>query len=235
MPGVTKAQTSNVNLTDSSKIKLGKSFKQKGVSSLQQFEGDTIIEGRFSNSIRLGSTVKGGKYTLQPSWKGKIDGDPIIIISNAHVDKKNKKFTIENIKDDASSIYLTSQQQLQDLKLYNTVSKSSSPDGYKHPQLVGTANRIILVAKTDSIILDSPQLITLSAPETRIGNEDADHPFVKGDELKEILNNLIMYIQSGVKGPAGMYSYPDGPTNTFLNKLKIQISKMNSTKHFFHK
>ena len=106
LPGISEIQTSNVNTTGV-QGELGKSFKEKEVSALQQFEGDTVIEGRFSNSIRLGSTINNGKYSLQPTWQGNTDGDPIIIISNAHNDKRNKEFTIESFNDDASSFYLT--------------------------------------------------------------------------------------------------------------------------------
>ena len=82
-------------------------------------------------------------------------------------------------------------QQLTDLKLHQSPTKSENVSKFKGSQLVGDANRIILRAKTDSIILDSPNRITLGAPELRIGKENAEHPLVKGDILRMILNDLI--------------------------------------------
>ena len=232
LPGVAKLKPSDIN--DPDHIPEVGSFKQKSVSLLQQFEGDVIIEGRFSNSIRLGSTVNGGNYTLQPTWIGDGDGDPIIIISNEHKDKK-KKLTIENIKDDESSLYLTSKQRLPKLKLYNQLTKSKSQTAYDKSQIIGSANRIILTAKQDSIILDSRNRITLNTKETRIGKESADHALVKGDVLRDILNDLIDAIQSGVLGPAGMYSFPEPGATSKLQSIKRKIGKLNSINHYFDK
>jgi hypothetical protein len=232
LPGIAEAQTSNVN-TIGQQNPLGKSFKQKSVSQLQMFEGDTILQGRFSNSIRLGSTVNNGSYTLQPTWSGKTDGDPIIIISNAHLDKKEKQFTIESFKDDFSSFYLTSMQQISNLKLYRTPTKSSPIESFNTSQFIGDANRIILRAKTDSIILDSPNRITLGAPQVRIGAENAGHPLVKGDKLRMILNDLVAVISAGVIGPAGIASSPL-QQGKLINILK-DIGNLNSNKHYFDK
>ena len=125
LPGIAEIQTSNVNATGTQN-ELGKSFKEKSISKLQYFEGDSILEGRFGNSIRLGSTVNNGNYTLKPTWSSTIDGDPIIIISNKHLDKDTNEFTIESFKNDSSAFYLTSMQQLTDLTLHQQPTKSES-------------------------------------------------------------------------------------------------------------
>ena len=232
LPGITELQTSNVNAPGAQEA-LGKSFKEKSISKLQYFEGDSIIEGRFGNSIRLGSTVNNGDYTLKPTWSSTIDGDPIIIISNKHLDKDNKQFTIESFKNDSSAFYLTSMQQLTDLSLHQQPTKSESVSKFKGSQLVGDANRIILRAKTDSIILDSPNRITLGAPEIRIGKENAAHPLVKGDILRMILNDLVAVLNAGYIGPAGMVSVPIQQSK--LIKLLNKIGKLNSVNHYFDK
>jgi hypothetical protein len=215
LPGIAETQTSNVNAVGKQNP-LGESFKEKAVSQLQPYEGDTIIQGRFSNSIRLGSTVNAGNYTLQPTWGGDTDGDPIIIISNAHKDLKDKKFTIESFNDDFSSLYLTSMQQLIDLKLYRTPSKSSPITSFKTSQFIADANRI-----------------TLGSPEIRIGSESAGHPLVKGDKLRMILNDLVAVISAGVIGPAGIASTPL-QQGKLMNILK-DIGELNSNSHYFDK
>ncbi len=235
LPGITKRH-------EGDKTKPEKDFGpkpqfKKSISPLQQYDGDIIIEGRFSNSIRLGSTIetKFDQYTLKPTWVGKDIGDPIIILSNKRKDNKDRKFITEDVDDDSSSLYLTSMQKLPKLKLWRSLSKSKSQTAFNSSQLIGSANRIVLTAKSDSIILDSPQMITLNTPQLRIGNENAGHALVKGDVLVNVLQNLINYIQAGVEGPAGIYSYPDSSTNGFLNNLKIQISRIKSQKHYFDK
>ena len=212
--------------------KLGLTFKEKLVSHIQSYEGDTILEGRFSNSIRLGSTINGGEYSKAPTWAGNTNGDPIIILSNGHKDLDDGTPTIESFKKsdgDRSSIYLTSLQRVSDLNLFRTPTKSAPIETYQSSQLIGDADRIILRAKVDSIILDSPNRITLGAPEIRIGNENAGHALVKGDVLKMILNDLVGVINAGVIGPAGIASSPIMQGK--LIGLLSDIGKLNSTKH----
>lgn len=231
LPGVASIQ-GEIDTNDLSNQPLGDSFEEKTVSPIQPYEGDVIIEGRFSNSIRLGSTVTNtSSYTLTPTWSGDINGDPIIILSNAHNDLKDKQFTIESFEDDMSSLYLTSLQQLDNLTLSKTLEKSKGISEYSNSQLIGNANRIVLRAKSDSIILDSPNRITLNTPDLRIGGEGANHPLVKGDELKRILAELINAIIAGVVyTPAGIISSPVQVAT--LHKLRGELYKINSNKHY---
>jgi len=85
------------------------------IRSLTNFEGDSIIEGRFGQSIRFGSTVT--KFKGYNSWSDKGDnGSPITIIRNGQgaVTNPQDKFssTVEDINTDAASIYMTSGQKI---------------------------------------------------------------------------------------------------------------------------
>jgi len=103
----------------STDIDLGNYFSESlAIKPLLPYEGDTIIEGRFGNSIRFGSTNIGEDILKENKnrWsnQGKT-GDPITLIRNGQLENTDKKgwvHTIEDIDDDASSIYLTSNQQL---------------------------------------------------------------------------------------------------------------------------
>ena len=102
-------------------IDLGDYFKeQTKIKPLLPYEGDTIIEGRFGNSIRFGSTNISDDILEENKnrWSNEGEtGDPIIIIRNGQLEDTDGKgwvHTIEDIDDDASSIYLTSNQQLKD-------------------------------------------------------------------------------------------------------------------------
>ena len=101
-------------------VPLGKYFKEKlQTQPLLPFEGDTIIEGRFGNSIRFGATAIEAPETSAYSTKGET-GDPITIIRNgALVEEEDKgwEHTLENINSDHSTIYLTSNQILPNLKI----------------------------------------------------------------------------------------------------------------------
>jgi hypothetical protein len=100
-------------------IPLGRYFReQMNIKPLLPFEGDHILEGRFGNSIRFGSTARNKEGTILGSnnWSqaGQI-GDPITIIRNGQSDELDNKGwepTTEDVNRDPSSIYLTSTQKL---------------------------------------------------------------------------------------------------------------------------
>ena len=122
----TEAGISRQVTDGSTDINLGQYFSERlDIKPLLPYEGDTIIEGRFGNSIRFGSTVVQDDPELIPEenkniWsEGAIlpmIGDPITIIRNGQKrdinDNKGWIHTTEDINSDDSSIYLTSNQQI---------------------------------------------------------------------------------------------------------------------------
>jgi hypothetical protein len=80
--------------------------------ALQPYEGDSVYQGRFGQSIRFGSTTK--KEDNDWSKEG-LPGAPIMI-HRVHdkVDPSNQiSHTTENINEDNSSIYLCSTQKVE--------------------------------------------------------------------------------------------------------------------------
>ena len=198
MPGVSGYLTAE----EIDKIKPGVTFSRKSISPIQPYEGDVLIEGRFGNSIRFSSTLDtnypNNHYYKKPSWNGSStsNGDPIIILSNRTTNLDKKEFVVEHIEQDASSLYLTTTQTLSDLKLskdltvYNTFSNQS--------QFVGIGDRIILRAKKDIAVIDSPKAIVLNTPgEVKIGDDSADQALVHGEILYEIILKLANAIGAG--------------------------------------
>jgi hypothetical protein len=104
-------QDKNVNL----QLFLGRYFKElQDVRKLKPFEGDTIIESRCGQSIRFGSTTPEIKSSNYWSNYGE-QGSPITMIINGQgkpISKDPFSPTIENINSDASSIYLTKDQEI---------------------------------------------------------------------------------------------------------------------------
>ena len=95
---------------------LGEYFKETNkVRKLKPFEGDIILESRFGQSVRFGSTSP--KIKTSNYWSGKgPQGSPITMIINGQGAPENTKDafapTLENINKDMSSIYLTKDQQI---------------------------------------------------------------------------------------------------------------------------
>lgn len=99
----------------SGSLPLGYTFQESElVRNLQPFEGDTIVQGRFGQSIRLGSTVSALKRDNTWSNSGN-NGDPITIILNSQSKPKGAEKNntlVENINKDGSAIYMTSTQEI---------------------------------------------------------------------------------------------------------------------------
>lgn len=92
------------------------------------FEGDMILESRFGSSIRFGSSTPKGKN----NWsENDSEGDPITIISNGQASKDSTP--LEDINDDASSIYLTSNQNIQNFNVASKNFKSLTADFKEAP------------------------------------------------------------------------------------------------------
>jgi len=108
---------SNKQSNNPIEILLGETFKEKDfIKPLRPFEGDNILEGRFGNTIRLGSTSK----PLNPWSQNGENSDPIIIIRNGQFNDTNDDTfipNVENINNDDSSIYLTSNQNISNFEV----------------------------------------------------------------------------------------------------------------------
>jgi hypothetical protein len=102
---------SDVNIDN---INLGLTFKERnGIRNLQPYEGDILIEGRWGNTIRFGSTVNNSNPPNPWSDSG-VNGEPITIIKNGQTETGDDPWVtqVENINTDKSSVYLTSNQQI---------------------------------------------------------------------------------------------------------------------------
>ena len=206
-------------VTDTStEIALGNTFVERSdIHPLLLFEGDTLVEGRWGNSIRLGSTVV-DKNTKQPktSWSKGVSqsGDPIITIRNGQPTKATQEGWIpieEDINLDQSSVYCTSTQQIPiQLASQHTIAYKTQPTAatlYNKPQIILNSSRILLNSTSDSILLSSTNAIGLSSantinlqakneiiadsPKIRLGSKQATQAVLKGTDTVEALKYLV--------------------------------------------
>lgn len=211
----TKAISPSVT-TGNSKFKPGDNFKEQNVKSLQPYEGEVLIEGRSGNSIRFGNTYTsyGSNYQVAPTYKTSVDQSPILILRNG-VDTSNagKTYVVENIEKDKSSVYLTSNQTL-------TGFKGAQPkvgvgvkllSQYKDPQVALAADRIVLNAKRDNIILVSKTDVVVATPRWQM-------------QLDKLFTILEQYIDQVNKILSGQQPLPTGvgPTGPAPNLAQLQ-------------
>ena len=97
-----------------------------------------MIEGRFGQSIRFGSTIDNSKVTKPNRWSNEGNlGNPITIIRNGQTtppDNFNGDRILEDIDQDPSSIYLCSKQQLSNFQPASLYDESYGQDIFKEIQ-----------------------------------------------------------------------------------------------------
>ena len=162
---------------------VGGSFvPSKTIRPLISYAGDFILEGRFGNSIRFGSTISGStsNYTssaINNNWSSEgSSGEPITILRNGQgeVDLPSPIPlpawipTVENINFDKSSIYLTSNQLIPLSTTFNSYpaiknNKPTTIQAFSGSQVLLSSDRLIFNAKNDSIIANSENIISLNA------------------------------------------------------------------------
>lgn len=252
--GYLQTETGNPNKPDSQSnttFKPGTYFIEKGtINPLYAFEGDTILEGRFGNNIRLGNTVPNNTTSINNNWSatGSI-GDPITIISNGiHSESPSYNSITEDINQDKSSIYLTSTQQIpievssqNDYLSYTTAP--TLPNQYVGKQAIINSGRILFNSTQDHILLSSAKSINLNTiesvnidaatqtviqtPELYLGGIETAQPVVLGDDLVKLLTKVLddlSFLTSALQNQLGVpVGTPIGPTNLVAQAINDKI------------
>jgi len=148
------------------------------IRPLQPYEGDVLVEGRFGQSIRFGSTIDDDseKYSTETHWektKGRL-GDPITIIRNGQkteflIKPDSNHFINENINFDDSSIYFTSTQEIPLAKASgDTIALDSlglTKSTFDGKQLLLSSDRIVLNSREKDTLIFAGGGIGLSSPQ----------------------------------------------------------------------
>ena len=218
------------------------SIEDPKISSLESNPGDIIYEGRHGQSLRLGNTEK----------------NPIVILRNGQNPNQPTspgEQIKENIQGDMSSLYLTSNQSVSNLGLTNEnfisySTKPTLPSQYSKPQAILNSDRVILNAKTDSVLisgrqsvgifaqssinLESPSTV-IQSPSILLGDKDAYESGVKGTSLYNKLDvittsliNLVTILEVQQIWAGGIPS-PDGGENLVAAVTKKQLIDVKNT------
>jgi hypothetical protein len=240
----------------STEIYLGKTFiERSNIHPILPFEGDILYEGRWGNSIRIGSTVKN---TINNWSSVGTNGDPIMILRNGQGVQTEEGWvpTVEDINNDDSSAYFTSTQKIP-LKASSTSYFSyksnppQTPDQYAGKQIIINSGRLVFNSTVDHILLSSRKSINLNAvenvnidsPNTTIqsenvylGSKNATEPVLLGDStistLASILDNMIGFLNIAANTVSTAPGTPIVPLNVASNELasKLDVIKGNLEK-----
>jgi len=230
-------------------INLGKTFEDNSnIRSLVPYEGDYIIEGRFGNSIRLGSTVNVNGNSYNPWSQDGKNGDPILILRSGQKPITNTSdFSniTEDINGDKSSIYLASNQKIpltpasENYNSYTTPPESISK--YKGEQIILNSGRLVFNSKNDSILfsslksinLNSKESVNIDSPSTvinsstvKLGSKEATEPILLGNSTVFLLESLITNLQAFTEVCATLVYGVEGTPIAPLNTVSLQLSQV---------
>jgi len=204
---------------------IGGTFNERtNIHPLLSYAGDIIVEGRWGNSIRFGSTANIQKGTYTNNWSNTgEDGNPITIIRNGQpIDATEEGYLpiVEDINKDLSSLYLTSNQTIPlETEITNNPSiKDNQPQSiptYEGSQAILNSDRLVFNSKADSIILNSQKSISVSSIGTigiysqegdivlqtsknniKLGDPDANQSVILGDKFMDDFQDLLRKLQS---------------------------------------
>lgn len=215
------------------------------VYPVQPYPGDVILEGRFGNSIRLGSTIDERRdYPIKPAWKAGLGatGNPILIISNGTnpTQKPFNDFVQEEIDKDDSTIWMTSGQsvkfkpasdfvpsiQNRSIDLYNK-------NNFAGNQIIVSSDRLVLNSKKQEtaifsaegiglssmkgIALDGKDVVEIESSRVNIG-VNAVHPVLLGDVTMNWLAEFCDLMYSALGHIAQQtHTSNTGPTGPPIN------------------
>ena len=229
----------------STEIFLGKTFKERSnIHPLLPFEGDILYEGRWGNSIRVGSTVPNTPNNWSTTGQS---GDPIVIIRNGQGIQSQEGWIpiVEDINNDDTSIYLASTQKIP-LKASSTnyfsykENPPESPEQFAGKQLIINSGRLVFNTTQDHILFSSAKSInlngvngvnidtpvfTIQSRNTYIGSKNATEPLLLGNRTIETLNNIISNLSGFLQICSSLVSTPPGTPLVPLNVAATQLNQ----------
>jgi len=207
--------------------------EKSNIHPLMPYMGDSLMEGRYGQSIRFGSTAK-SKSEISNNWSSDgNNGDPITILRNGQPTQVSDRGWIpitEDISQDLTSVYLTSYQKIPfSIANENFISYTTpptTPAQFANPQIILNSDRIVLNAKNDSVLIsgqksvgissngsvniESTSEMNLASKLVRLGGVKANQSVLKGDDTVEYLKILITELQNLSEALKVVQDWPSG-------------------------
>jgi len=186
------------------------------IPNMKLFEGDTMFQGRFGNKIRFGSTNLPAESPGQLNdWSvGGSSGSPITIISNGGGD-------LENLDEDPSSIYLTSDQSLPIYLQSPTPKTLTSLEQYSNnSQVVIASDKLVFYTKDGigDIIISGKGTSYLMGEKVYLATNEWSN--VDVNKLMELIEGLLDQLKALTSGQS-TFTTGMGPTGPASNAGQV--------------
>jgi len=197
---------------------LGLGFQELyDVNPLFPFPGDTLIEGRQGQSIRIGGSLS----PLNSIVDRTNNGLPYVLISNGQIVTKNGiDYIVEDINKDANSLYFVSNHKIP-LKQVNSKRDSytivpKSADQYKGNQVLLNAGRVFINAKEESVLLSAKDSVGLNA--NTVNFDGKEYACIDADKI--FIGKKARTSPQGIAEPAVLGNQLDNFLSIILDTLE---------------
>ena len=198
----TKPNISSYSSKPIEDFQLGKYFTENpnGSKKLITREGDTILQGRFGNSIRLGSN-QSEDFFNDPQTSDFIDSPNVKIVSGiSDIGDDEKVYYQENLDTEINSIYLTTKEDVSFKFNGNDIENNGQPQ---------------ITIQSDNIVFHGKENFNVYSNEINLGGGDTQ-PVVLGNNLVELIEEILTTLRNVISS----YSSAN-PTST--SGLSIQV------------
>jgi len=220
------------------------------IRQLKAEEGDITFNGRFGNSIRLGSNVK--EILTDDGIEentGKENSPNVIIRAGQGVEEQllNKPVK-EDVNKDSSSLWMTTDQVVPFQRSSEKSHGKTVPKQYDGKQIIINSDRIVFNSKVNSIHAFSKSEISLGAdrrmnlesPIVNLADRMATEPALGGDITMDLIDKLLSALISFATGihdsKASVISFSVpidniiGPSLTLVSELQTLKTRMDEPK-----
>jgi hypothetical protein len=171
------------------------------IRTLNAEEGDITFEGRFGNTIRLGSNVK--EIKTQDGVEentGKQNSPNVIIRTGQGVEESvANKPVKEDVNKDSSSLWMTTDQVVPFERSSQRAHGNTVPNQYDGKQIIINSDRIVFNSKVNSIHAFSKSEISMGAdvrmnlesPIVNLADRMATQPALAGDITMDLIDKLL--------------------------------------------
>jgi len=218
---------------------LGDVHEYEGYRPLTFSPGDTILEGRLGQSIRLGGYK--GELDKLSNTSNSDNGFISLTLSKHRPGSSSDR--VEDINSDISSLYIVTDHSVP-LKLSKTKFDSHEvkpilPESYRGSQILVNTGRVVINANQDSIINSTKNSFTVSAKDVNLDGESiicldskkiylgkgaknspptSKEPVVKGQQFENWINTLLDSLDGVANSMTQAVSVNGGPVNTLITE-----------------
>jgi hypothetical protein len=197
-------------------FQLGKYFIENpnGSKKLVAREGDTILQGRFGNSIRLGSN-QSEDFFNNPQTSEFIDSPNIKIVSGITDNGSDDRVVYqEKLDTEVNSIYLTTKENVSFKFNGNDIENNGQPQ---------------ITIQSDNIVFHGREDFNIYSNKINLGGDNTQ-PVVLGDNLVDLVNEILTTLRSVINSYASA-----NPTSTSglliqVGDIELKVNEILSSK-----